>query len=272
MRIRLACGLRLLTNVSPQTHLTGFPRAIRAQLRRRSRNCSLRLIAVLLATLPVICFSQITTQMTGQINSQSATTSSAPGTSSPSPSSFSTTNPGSPSLPSAISAPPGYRLTANDGIAVEVFGEDDLRTSARLNSEGNASLPLLGSVHLAGLTLTQATARVTELYARDYLVSPSVNVTLLGYARRRFTVLGQVNHPGMFEMPETSPGGIDLMEAIAMAGGYTRIAAPERVSVRRHSGNSDQILRINAKRVERGQTANFRVQDGDSITVGESIF
>jgi polysaccharide export outer membrane protein len=125
---------------------------------------------------------------------------------------------------------------------------------------------------LAGLTLTQATARVTELYARDYLVNPKVNVTLLGYARRRFSVIGQVNHPGSFEMPETSPGGIDLMEAIAMAGGYTRIAAPERVSVRRHSGNSDQILRINAKRVERGQSANFRIQDGDSITVGESIF
>jgi len=95
---------------------------------------------------------------------------------------------------------------------------------------------------------------------------------LLGYARRRFSVIGQVNHPGSFEMPETSPGGIDLMEAIAMAGGYTRIAAPERVSVRRHSANGDQIMRINAKRVERGQSANFRIQDGDSITVGESIF
>jgi polysaccharide export outer membrane protein len=176
-------------------------------------------------------------------------------------------------MPTAISAPPGYQLTANDGIGVEVFGEEDLKTSARLNSEGNASLPLLGSVHLAGLTLTQATARVTELYARDYLVNPKVNVTLLGYARRRFSVIGQVNHPGWFEMPETSPGGIDLMEAIAMAGGYTRIAAPERVSVRRHLANgSDQIMRVNAKRVERGQTANFRIQDGDSITVGESIF
>jgi polysaccharide export outer membrane protein len=125
---------------------------------------------------------------------------------------------------------------------------------------------------LAGLTLTQATTRVTELYGRDYLINPKVNVTLLGYARRRFTVLGQVNHPGSFEMPETSPGGIDLMEAIAMAGGYTRIAAPERTSVRRHSSNGDQIMRVNAKRVERGQTANFRIQDGDSITVGESIF
>jgi polysaccharide export outer membrane protein len=222
----------------------------------------------LLATLPAIVFSQFTTQMTGQINAQSATTSSGTETAAPAPPS----SVNSAALPSGISAPPGYQLSANDGIGVEVFGEEDLKTMARLNSEGNASLPLLGTVHLAGLTLTQATARVTELYARDYLVNPKVNVTLLGYARRRFSVIGQVNHPGSFEMPETSPGGIDLMEAIAMAGGYTRIAAPERVSVRRHSANGDQILRINAKRVERGQSANFRIQDGDSITVGESIF
>jgi protein involved in polysaccharide export with SLBB domain len=272
MRTRLACALRLLTNVSPQTHLTGFPRAIRAQLRRCPRNCGLRLTAVLLTTLPAIGFSQFSTQMPGQINAQSATTSSGTETAAPAPPASASVNSTNASSLSAISAPPGYQLTANDAIAVEVFGEADLMTRSRLNSEGNISLPLLGSVHLTGLTLTQATARITELYARDYLVNPKVNVTLQGYARRRFTVLGQVNHPGSFDFPETSPGGIDLMEAIAMAGGYTRIAAPERVSVRRHSENGDQMLRVNAKRVERGQAPNFRVQSGDSITVGESIF
>jgi len=228
------------------------------------------LIVPLLATLRVISFAQFTPQMTGQINSQSSTTSSAPDTTTAPPAS-SSTNSGSVSL-AAVSAPAGYQLSSNDAIAVEVFGEEDLRTTARLNSEGNVSLPLIGAIHLGGLTVTQATARVTEFYARDYLVSPKVNVTLLGYARRRFTVLGQVNHPGSFEMPETSPGGIDLLEAIAMAGGYTRIAAPERVSVRRHVGNGDELVRVNAKRVERGQSANFKVLPGDSITVGESIF
>lgn len=176
--------------------------------------------------------------------------------------------------PAGVSAPSGYQLSPNDAIAVEVFGEEDLRTSARLNGEGNVSLPLIGSVHLSGLTMTQATARVTELYARDYLVNPKVNVSLAGYAKRRFTMLGQVNHPGTFEMPETSPGGVDLMEAIGMAGGYTRIAAPERVSVRRHGPSGDQVIRVNAKRLERGEgkSSTFRVESGDTITVGESIF
>ena len=175
----------------------------------------------------------------------------------------------------AVTAPSGYILSANDQVAVEVFGEDDLRTSGRLNAEGNLSLPLLGSVHLSGLTLTQANARVTELYARDYLVNPKVNVMLVGYAKRRFTMLGQVNRPGSFEMPEGSPMGIDLLEAIAMAGGYTRIAAPERITVRRHGANGDEILKVDGKRLARGAggaNSSFKVQPGDTITVGESIF
>jgi polysaccharide export outer membrane protein len=176
-------------------------------------------------------------------------------------------------LPPGVSAPSGYILSANDQVAVEVFGEDDLRTNGRLNGEGNLSVPLLGSVHLAGLTLTQASARLTDLYARDYLVNPRVNVMLAGYAKRRFTMLGQINRPGSYEMPDGSPEGIDLLEAVAMAGGYTRIAAPERISVRRHSNSDkDEIIRVDAKRLARGDRGNFTVLPGDAITVGESIF
>ena len=168
----------------------------------------------------------------------------------------------------ALSAPSGYVLGPNDQVAVEVFGEEDLRTNARLNGEGNLSLPLLGSIHLGGLSLSQAASRLTELYGRDYLVNPKVNVMLIGYAKRRFTMLGQISRPGSYEMPDGSPEGVDLLEAIAMAGGYTRIAAPEKVSVRR--GN--QVLRVDAKRQARGSHDAFLVKPGDTVTVGESIF
>ena len=167
-----------------------------------------------------------------------------------------------------LSAPTGYVLSPNDQVAVEVFGEEDLRTNGRLNGEGNLSVPLLGSIHLGGMTLGQAASRLTELYGRDYLVNPKVNVMLIGYAKRRFTMLGQINRPGSYEMPDGSPEGIDLLEAIAMAGGYTRIAAPEKVSVRR----GKQVLRVDAKRQARGGNSAFQVQPGDTVTVGESIF
>ena len=170
------------------------------------------------------------------------------------------------------SAPAGYVLGPNDYVGVEVFGEDDLRTNGRLNPEGNLSVPLLGSVHLAGLTLTQAASKLTELYSRDYLVNPRVNVILQSYAKRRFSILGQVGRPGSYEMPEGSPGGIDLLEAIALAGGYTRIAAPERITVRRQGANGDQIFKVNAKKFNKGSGGGFLVEPGDTITVGESIF
>ena len=168
--------------------------------------------------------------------------------------------------------PAGYILSANDQVAVEVFGEDDLRTSGRLTPEGNMNVPLLGSIHLAGLTPTQAASRLTELYSRDYLVNPKINVTLLTYARKRFSILGQVNSPGSKEMPEGTQEGIDLLEAIAMAGGYTRIAAPERITVRRRTASGEQIIKVNAKRFTKGKGGGFRVEPGDTITVGESIF
>jgi len=171
-----------------------------------------------------------------------------------------------------VSAPAGYILSANDQISVEVFGEDDLRTNGRLNPEGNLSVPLLGSIHLGGLSLTQAASKLTELYARDYLVNPRVNVSLLSYARRRFSILGQVSRPGSIEMPEGSQGGLDLLEAIALAGGYTRIAAPERITVRRHNASGDQIIKVNAKRFTKQNGGGFTVLPGDTITVGESIF
>ena len=177
-----------------------------------------------------------------------------------------------PAPAAGVSAPAGYILSPTDQVAVEVFGEDDLRTNGRLNPEGNVSVPLLGSIHLAGLTLTQAASKLTELYSRDYLVNPKVNVTLLSYARRRFTILGQVGHAGVIEMPDSSPEGIDLLEAIAMAGGYTRIAAPERITVRRQNPGGDQIFKVNAKRFTKGKGGGFLVKPGDTITVGESIF
>ena len=177
-----------------------------------------------------------------------------------------------PASTGGASAPAGYILSSNDQVSVEIFGEEDLRANGRLNPEGNLSVPLLGSVHLAGLTLTQAASKLTELYGRDYLVHPRVNVSLLSYAKRRFSILGQVGHPGSIEMPEGSAEGIDLLEAIALAGGYTRIAAPERITVRRHNANGDQIFKVNAKRFNKANGGSFLVEPGDTITVGESIF
>jgi protein involved in polysaccharide export with SLBB domain len=234
-----------------------FERCSHFKLLRRER-IGVKLLGLMALSLALVAISSA---QTVAVNESPAPVASAPAAAAQAP-----------SQNVAISAPSGYVLSANDQVAVEVFGEDDLRTNGRLNGEGHLSVPLLGSVRLSGLTLTQAASRLTEMYGRDYLVNPKVNVMLVGYAKRRFTVLGQVNRPGSYEMPDGSPGGIDLLEAIAMAGGYTRIAAPERISVRRQSGGSDQIVKVDAKRIARAGGGSFVVRPGDTITVAESIF
>ena len=219
---------------------------------------TLRLIVLALFLVPAAIFAQSATRADVFRPIIAPAPSSAPAASTPN---------------NALNAPTGYVLRSNDQVAVEVFGEDDLRTNTRLNGEGNLSLPLLGSVHLGGLSLAQAASKITELYGRDYLVNPRVNVTLVGYAKRRFTILGQVNRPGSYEMPEGSPDGVDLLEAIAMAGGYSRIAAPERISVRRRSDiGGDEILRVDAKRLAKRGGESFQVRPGDTVTVAESLF
>ena len=214
-------------------------------------------IALALSLLPEFLLAQI---VPGTAASRPAAASTSPAAAS------------APISTGGVSAPAGYVLSPTDQVAVEVFGEDDLRTSGRLNPEGNLSVPLLGSIHLAGLTLTQAVSKLTELYSRDYLVNPKINVTLLSYAKRRFSILGQVNRPGSIDMPDSSPEGIDLLEAIALAGGYTRIASPERITVRRQNASGDQIFKVNAKRFTKGKGGGFLVEPGDTINVGESIF
>jgi hypothetical protein len=57
-----------------------------------------------------------------------------------------------------------------------------------------------------------------------------------------------------------------------LAGGYTRIASPERITVRRQSATGDQIFKVNAKRFTKGKGGGFLVKPGDTINVGESIF
>ncbi len=232
---------------------------------------SRRLGAALLAVVVWVACGSVIARAQGA----PAGAGNAPGSSAPAPAAA--------PLPAAVAAPAGYTLGPDDQVAVEVFGEDDLRAAGRLNSEGSMSLPLLGPVRLAGLTTAQAAARITELLRKDYLVNPRVNVSLVGYAKRRFTVLGQVNRPGAYDMPEDSVmrGGIDLLEAIALAGGYTRIAAPGRITVVRRSerdGGQAETLRVDAKRLAKGQSgrpgqqSGFLVKPGDTITVDESIF
>ena len=175
----------------------------------------------------------------------------------------------------AVAAPdtpsPSYVLSPNDQLLIEVFQEDDLRTGAVISKDGTINFPLLGSVKLGGMTQAQARDKISELLQRDFLVSPQVSLSVIRFARKRFTVLGQVGRPGSYDMPDQE--SIDLLEAVAMAGGYTRIAEPGKVTVKRKVDDTEKVFTVNAKKMAKDPNSpRFPVIPGDTITVGESIF
>ncbi|PTX98031.1 polysaccharide biosynthesis protein [Spartobacteria bacterium LR76] len=165
-----------------------------------------------------------------------------------------------------------YRLTANDLLDFRVFQEPELDAVIRLSGDGTASFPLVGNVTIGGKTVSEAVDILKARYRDGYLVSPQVSLTVRTYAKQRFTVLGQVQKPGAYEMQGTE--AVSLLQAIGLAGGYTRIADPSNITVkRRESDGKERVIRFNAKRMAKGgDDASFMLKAGDVVSVGESLF
>lgn len=164
-----------------------------------------------------------------------------------------------------------YLLSPNDLVEVEVYQELEMNTKARVGNDGTISMKFIDSVKVGGRSVSEAAQIIRARLAKGYFVNPQVTVNVLEFAKRRFTVLGQVVKGGTYDFPDN--GTVDLLSAIGMAGGYTRIADPGKVTVRRRSGGKEEVFKLNAKTMAADPAANrFEVQSGDTITVGESIF
>ncbi len=167
--------------------------------------------------------------------------------------------------------PDHYALRPNDLVEIRVFREDDLTSTLRISREGTITFPLIGAVRVGGLSAQAAGAKIRALLAKDYLVNPQVNLTVREYSKRRFTVLGEVQKPGAYEMPDHDSLG--LLEAIGMAGGYTRIAEPARITLKRIVDGREKVIRVNAKKMAReGDSGTVEIKPGDVLTVGERLF
>lgn len=164
-----------------------------------------------------------------------------------------------------------YRLAPNDLLDFRVFQEPELDAVVRVSGDGQAIFPLIGSVSIGGASISEAIALIKDRYKDGYLVNPQVTLTVRTYAKKLFTILGQVQQPGSYDLP----GGqkITLLQAIGMAGGYTKIADPSNVTVKRLENGSERVLKFNAKRMARGDdTTDFVIRPGDVVSIGESLF
>jgi polysaccharide export outer membrane protein len=179
-----------------------------------------------------------------------------------------------PAFPGAIEAGSGaqnYRLSKNDLIYVKVFQEDDLNSTLRVSEDGTIIFPLIGSVKVGGNTVQAATRTIADLLNARYLVNPQVTVTVLGYANRNITVLGQVQRPGSYTMKDQD--SIDLLQAVGLAGGFTRLANTAKITVKRAVNGRETVIVLDGKKMAHdSDTTPFTVLPGDTLTVAERIF
>jgi polysaccharide export outer membrane protein len=151
----------------------------------------------------------------------------------------------------------GYRLGSGDKLRVIVFGEDELGGEYTVDGGGHVRLPLIGQVHAAGDTVNQFETEVADKLRDGYLKDPRVSAEVINY--RPFYILGEVNRPG--EYPFVN--GMSVLNAVALAGGYTFRANQGNVYVRR-DGSAREVT------VKADQTS--KIYPGDIIRVGERLF
>jgi polysaccharide export outer membrane protein len=150
-----------------------------------------------------------------------------------------------------------YHLGSGDKIHISVFGQADLNGDFAVDGAGNVQLPLIGQVHAAGLTVAQFQKEITVKYADGFLVNPNVQVDVSGY--RPFYIIGEVKTPGQYAYVN----GMSILNAVALAGGYSDRADKSEVYIRRNGAS---------KEVELPADETTKVNPGDIIRVSERFF
>jgi polysaccharide export outer membrane protein len=152
---------------------------------------------------------------------------------------------------------PEYHLGANDKIRLITFGEEALTGEFLISGSGKVSLPLVGEVKAAGLTVPEFQTEVETALKDGYLKDPHVSVEVLTY--RPFYILGEVQKPG--EYPYVT--GLTVMNAVATANGFTYRANKGKVYIRRADSTTEQEYPL---------TSTTPVAPGDTIRISERFF
>ena len=152
----------------------------------------------------------------------------------------------------------GYRLVAGDKVKIAIYNEDTLSGQYEISGAGMMSLPLIGEVPVAGRSVPEVIAFLTKtLKDGGYMLNPSVSMEVLNY--RPFYVLGEIKDPGKYAYVSD----MNVLNAVALAGGYTYRAKKDKVLIIRAS---------DPEKKEQVAKPGDQVMPGDIIRVPERFF
>ena len=148
-------------------------------------------------------------------------------------------------------------LGPGDRVHITVYGQDLMTNDYMVDRDGSIALPLAGRVEVGGMVTADAEAAIRKKLAKGIVVDPNVTVDVLQY--RPIYVIGEVNKPGAYDYTSN----IVMINAVALAGGFTYRAGKDGVTVLRGSEDSAQRYRA---------TQTTALQPGDVVVVPERFF
>jgi len=165
-----------------------------------------------------------------------------------------------------------YRVRAGDTIHLQVTGEDDISGDFKVSADGTILHPLLGRVTVGGATVTALERDLTASLAKDYLVNPKVYVDVRSSVLRRVILFGEAKSPGVYELPVGER--FTLLQLIAKAGGFSDVAATDRVRVVRRGKGGDQTFQVNVSNLLRGRgpDKDLELLPNDVVTIPQTVF
>lgn len=164
----------------------------------------------------------------------------------------------------ALAASPDYQIGPEDMITVSVWKEPELSAQVAVRPDGKVSLPLLGDVQAAGMTPLALSADVTEKL-KKFVEGPNVTVVVNQINSRKYFVMGEAAHPGVFPLFSN----ITILQAISVAGGFNQYANVKGIYLMRMVNGQTVKYPFNYKEVIKGnaQQQNLALRPGDTIVI-----
>jgi polysaccharide export outer membrane protein len=159
-----------------------------------------------------------------------------------------------------------YRIGASDLLKISVFGVEELERQARVNSNGQITLPLIGGVMAGGKTIPELEKELAAKYSDGYLQSPQVSVFVEEFTSQRVTVEGSVTKPGIYPLT----GKTSLLQAIAMAQGLDELADQRGVVLFRQVNGERRAAAFDMAEVRNGSMPDPQIYGDDIIVVERS--
>jgi polysaccharide export outer membrane protein len=164
---------------------------------------------------------------------------------------------------SSVAADPNYVIGAEDVLSISVWKEPDLTRSVPVRPDGKISLPLIDEVKAAGLTPKQLETELTTRFSH-YIAAPQVSVIVADVRSQTFSIVGEVNRSGSFQLKQKTT----MLEALAAAGGFKDFAKTKKIYVlRTKADGTKERLPFNYDKALKGEVPSFDVMAHDTIVV-----